>query len=763
MTESMFVNDPVNVLLLEDSDVDAHLLDAVLRRFGFVVERVSRLTEALALLRSESFDLILSDLGLPDSSGLATLDALLQQRNAIPIVVITGRDDEATALRAVAAGAQDYLVKGSTDANALVRAVRYAVERGKASEEISRSEARLRTLLEGALDAVVTIRGDGRIVRWNRSAEEIFGWPRPEALGELMHELIVPERFRDQHRRGVEQFLANANVPLLGRRFEWTALRRDGTEFPVEVRMSAETDGSETMLTAFVADITERRRAEEARRAADAKFRALIEHASDAVFLFDEDRRFSYASPAVLRMLGYEPAELAGRQLMEFIHPDDLGYVRERFEPPHAQSSLPLLAEFRFRHRSGSWRYLEMLRSNHLDNPDVRAIIANVRDVTGRRETQQALDELRRRDELILNSICDGVHGIDLAGNIVFENPAAAKMLGWRAAELIGRPAHTTIHYARADGTPRSERDCPMHWTLADGSVRSSTDDVFWRKDGTPIRVEYVSAPMLDEQGRIAGAVVTFRDMTRQRHMEQQIEQASRVASLGRVSASVAHEFNNLLMGMWPFAEILRSRSAGDESLAKPIQHIFNVIRRGQRLTDEILRFTRPPEPVVGPIDAASWLPAVAHEARGLLDGRMLDVELPDELHLHADADQLSQVMLNLITNARDATLPGDTIVIGAARASEIPFLQQQLGGCERMAALYVRDTGCGIPPQSLEQIFEPLFTTKKTGNGLGLAVAFQIMKQHEGQILIDTEVGVGSTFYLVLPVSAGAPASRAG
>jgi signal transduction histidine kinase len=206
-------------------------------------------------------------------------------------------------------------------------------------------------------------------------------------------------------------------------------------------------------------------------------------------------------------------------------------------------------------------------------------------------------------------------------------------------------------------------------------------------------------------------------------------------------------------MGMGPFAEVLRNRSAGDESLAKPIQHILNVVRRGQRLTDEILRFTRPPEPILGPIDVAAWLSALCDEARGLLDGRTMDVQLPHELRIRADADQLSQVMLNLVTNARDAMGLGDTITIGAARASEVPFLRKQLVGCNRLAALYVRDTGSGIPPKSLERIFEPLFTTKESGNGLGLAIAFQIIGQHEGQILIDTEVGVGSTFYLVLPL----------
>jgi signal transduction histidine kinase len=260
---------------------------------------------------------------------------------------------------------------------------------------------------------------------------------------------------------------------------------------------------------------------------------------------------------------------------------------------------------------------------------------------------------------------------------------------------------------------------------------------------------------LLAASNAIPIVVLTGRndDATALRAMEQKIEQASRVASLGRVSASVAHEFNNLLMGMSPFAEVLRSRTAGDEALARAVQHILNVVRRGQRLTDEILRFTRPPEPILAPVDLAAWLPAFCEEARGLVEGRTMVVELPAALPVRADADQLSQVMLNLVINARDATPCGGRITIGAAPAGEIAFLRKQLAGCERMAALYVRDTGSGIPPESLERIFEPLFTTKENGTGLGLAVALQIMRRHEGEILVDTEPGAGTAFYLVLPV----------
>src|ERR1051325_10643362 len=237
---------PIRVLLLEDTDLDAYAFEEVLRQSAFAVQRVSRLSEAVAALLVEEFDVILSDLGVPDSAGLETLQSLLQC-TGIPIVVATARGDEETALRAVSAGAQDYLVKGMTDAKALVRALRYAVERRRTNEDSSSIEAHTRAILEGALDAVVSIGHDGRIVRWNRSAEEIFGWQRTEVLGKRLDEVIVPERYREQHRR---------------RRS--AAERRRGGSAGLDRRRSAVAAmNAVIVIPAFIADITERRRAED--------------------------------------------------------------------------------------------------------------------------------------------------------------------------------------------------------------------------------------------------------------------------------------------------------------------------------------------------------------------------------------------------------------------------------------------------------------------------------------------------------------------
>ncbi|HEX7153618.1 MAG TPA: PAS domain S-box protein [Thermoanaerobaculia bacterium] len=621
-------SDDVHVLVVEDNEVDARIVETVLRHASFAVRRAGRLSEALTALRSGDFDVVLCDLGLPDSDGLATVQTLMREAPAIPLVVMTGRNDESIALRAVAAGAQDYLVKGSTDASVLARSIRYAVERGRAARE--RQEERL---------------------------------------------------------------------------------------------------------------------------ASERRLRALVEHASDLIYLCDETGRFTYVSPPVTRMFGYEPAELIGCDPMELVHPDDVEYVQQRFHTPAAQTSIPILAEFRFRHKNGTWRHLEVLRANRLFDPAVRAIVGNVRDVTGRRQVQEALDQLRRRYQLILNSIYDGVQGVDLAGHITFENPAAAALLGWRPTEMFGCAAHATMHHSLPDGTPRSEAASPIHWTLADGIVRFVEDDVFWRKDGTALRVEYTVAPMVDEQGRVAGAVITFRDISKQKQLEQQLEQDARVASLGRVSASVAHEFNNLLMSVSPFAEMLRRKTLEDPTLEKPVKHVLNAVRRGQRLTDEILRYTNPAEPRITRLDVGALIRDFTEEAAGVLGDRRLEVDVPPALRVRADADQLTQVLLNLVTNARDATEPGGVVTIGAAPAASVPFLRDRLSAPERFAGVYVRDNGCGISAEAQERIFEPFFTAKKRGGtGLGLAVAHRIVAQHGGHILIESEVGAGTAFYVVLP-----------
>jgi signal transduction histidine kinase len=250
------------------------------------------------------------------------------------------------------------------------------------------------------------------------------------------------------------------------------------------------------------------------------------------------------------------------------------------------------------------------------------------------------------------------------------------------------------------------------------------------------------------------GVVVAFRDIAKRREMQRQIEQARRVSSLGRVAASVAHEFNNVLMLIQPFAEILNQQLSDDPVRRKPVRYILDGVKRGRQISQQILRFASPAESRLSPLDLGEWTLHFSEEARLGLGDRTLEVGPAESLRVRADAEQLSQVMLNLVTNARDASAAGATITIGAAGAQTIPFLAERLAEPHRFAAVFVSDCGQGIPPEVLDQMFEPLFTTKKYGGtGLGLAVVQQIISEHGGKIVVESEPGVGSTFYIALPL----------
>lgn len=613
-------------LLVEDNPADAQLIERLLRASSVHVSVAPSVAHAIELLRRDSFDVIFLDLNLPDSTGLTTLGAMLEAARRTAIVVFTGHDDEETAHRALSQGAQDYLIKGKTDAAMLMRSARYAFERKRADALLSASEER---------------------------------------------------------------------------------------------------------------------------------FRALVENSSDGVALLDAEGTILYSSPAVHRILGLDPEEFVGRRIFSLIHPEDLEAVRESFQfvlSNSGRSAPP--TDVRYRHRDGTWRYIEVIRVNRLDDPAVGAIVANYRDVTERRLALESVDQMRRQYELLLDSIAEGVHGIDLSGAITFENPAAAAMLGWDASGLHGLSAHATIHHTHDDGTPHDLADCAIHATLTDGIVRHILDDLFWRKDGTSFRVAYVAAPIRDSDRRITGVVIVFRDVTREREMQQQIEQAIRVSSLGRHVASVAHEFNNVLMSILPFAEILMRKVGNDAALQRPLKHIMDATRRGKQVSHQILRFVNPAIPTMLPFDAAAWLNDFAEEAGAMVRERLVEIVRSEALPVCADAPQLAQVMTNLLTNARDATSAGAVLTLGAARADTLPFVARQIENAARYAALFVRDRGAGIPDHVLERIFEPLFTTKKSGGtGLGLAVACQIVNEHGGRILIETAPGAGSTFYITLPL----------
>jgi PAS domain S-box-containing protein len=488
--------------------------------------------------------------------------------------------------------------------------------------------------------------------------------------------------------------------------------------------------------------------------ASEERHRSVVEGATEIIFTTLPDGTITSINPAFEVVTGLRAAEWIGTNLFPLLHPSDIRRAQEAFHSL-AETAYPLSFEARLIGAEGRIVLLAITAFARESLGRVEAIYGFARDITDERRARAEHDALTRDLQLLLESTAEGIYTTDLQGRCTMINAAAAKILGRQRDEIIGQEMHSLLHNVH-----RGVSDvCPIAGVASTGLVYTSAEETFRRADGSAMPVEYSAAPIIDA-GAIKGVVVTFTDINQRLLLEAKLEQAHRVASLGRLAATVAHEFNNVLMGISPFVDVLRRDKTG-ERVPMVAEQIGNSVKRGKRVTEEILRFTQPSEPVLSAIEAAPWLQSVATEVQSVLSSRhTLDVSVEDAtLAIAADANQLAQVLINLIHNARDAMPEGGTIVVRARR--ELPGTQFDFGVVadpERYLHLIVQDSGVGMDAETLRVIFEPLFTTKKNGTGLGLAVAHQVVQRHRGEIFVDSRIGAGTAFHLFIPLTAAPP-----
>jgi PAS domain S-box-containing protein len=374
-------------------------------------------------------------------------------------------------------------------------------------------------------------------------------------------------------------------------------------------------------------------------------------------------------------------------------------------------------------------------------------------------QVEQSLDRLQRQHSLILNSLVEGVHGMDLDGKIIFQNLSSGQMLGWFSADLMGKPAHTTIHHSRPDGSPYPVGECKIRATLRDGITRHVTDEVFWRRNGSSFPVDYFVSPMRADNGEIVGVVVTFSDITEKRKLEAQFRQAQKMEAIGQLAGGIAHDFNNILHAI---GVNLFLAKAGAEDHPATMEYLDNIMKATERATDlvrQILTFSRQDKTERSPV----MLNKVVMEALKLLRASVpatinIQINLAESPTVLANATAVHQALMNLGTNAwhamrdRPGTLSVEMVVMEADDRL-VASLPEPLPG--RYVRLSVRDTGCGMDQATLERIFDPFFTTKPVGEGtgLGLAVVHGVMKNHGGAVTVESQPGVGTAFHLYFPV----------
>jgi PAS domain S-box-containing protein len=351
-------------------------------------------------------------------------------------------------------------------------------------------------------------------------------------------------------------------------------------------------------------------------------------------------------------------------------------------------------------------------------------------------EEAEERELLERRIRLLLESTYDGILSVDASGNCTLINRSAAATIGIAAPALIGRSPHTVLH-----GSECRLENCDLA-AVVDGDIRASVNTTFRRTGGESVDLELSSAPIIDDGVRV-GSVITFHDVTERESLRRNLEDARRITSLGHVAAMMAHEFNNVLMGIHALVEVLYRQSESSPQARHACELIMNSIRRGKRVTEEVLRYTRPRDPVRTPVNVRAWLQEFIPAIRPML-GSEIEIDLllpPDDVGVVVDREQFEQVFANLLTNAKHAMPAGGRITIRVAKSDEASIV-----------VFEVSDEGDGILPELLPRIFEPFFTTKRSGGtGLGLPTVRQIIERHGGTITVQSSTA-GTIFRISLP-----------
>ncbi len=612
----------------------------------------------------------------------------------------------------------------------------------RARRNVKRARDFLQDVLDGVAEPILVIGLDYRILLRNRAARKAARDPEGITCHRFAYGLDAPCP-ADETPCPLEM------VRRSGRAVTVTHIhpRADGETRHMEILASPlfDTGGRLEGVVETVRDVTDRVRAFERIQWAKEEWERTFDAVPDLIAILDDQYRIVRANRAMAEALGFDPADLVGRRCFEVVHGTDAPPP----DCPHAQ----FLEDGRV-HVAEIWE--PRLKAHLLVSASPlgarKGLCVHVaRDITELKQAHAALETERNRLRVTLESIVEGVIATDAEGRVTLLNPAAERLTGWAECEAVGRPLEEVFRVRREDsGSPVAN---PVEQVFAKGKVVVlGTGAILSARDGTERVIADSAAPIRGPEGRILGAVVVFRDVTEERRREEERSRAQHLESLGILAGGIAHDFNNLLMGISANLEAARRGLPVSHPAYGQLARAEAACFRATQLTRQLLTFAKGGEPSRCRFSLADHLDEWASfPLRG--SNVKLELEVPEGLWpLDADPGQIEQVVTNLVLNARQAMPGGGTARITARNHEVGPGHPTLAPG--RYVMLEVRDSGHGIPEEHLSRIFDPYFSTKQTGSGLGLATVHSIVRRHGGTVQVESALGTGSTFRVFLPAS---------
>jgi len=624
----------------------------------------------------------------------------------------------------------------------------------KTSEKALRlSEERFKAFAENLQVLLYTYDRNGYFTYVNPMCEKLVGYSQEELLQmnftELLHE--------DYRGVSIERAALRRSAALQdGKSFDVACVTKDGRNIWLElsgVRLNDDED--DLVILGNAVDITARVESEEALKESELKFRNLFERSTDPMLLLDENGFFDCNTAAVKVMKAASKQEI-------MVHPS---VISAEFQPDGSSSLEKAQLKIKEAYHVGAchfeWQHQDF--NGQLFWSDVsftvipfkqRKILFTVwRDISEFKTLEQLLRDEREQLLVTLRSIGDAVITTDIEGRVVLMNRVAEHLTGWSQEEAAGRMMDEILELV--SGKNGESVVNPLARAVSGGMVLDLPEETLLiSRSGHRFKIADSASPIRDKNSQIIGGVMVFRDISDRERLQEEVLKFKKLESVGRLAGGIAHDFNNLLTGIMGNLEIAGMRlTANPDQARENIDKSLKAAQRAADLTQKLLTFAKGGEPVKKTADLGE---IIRDSAEFVMSGSniALDFEVADDLcAAEVDTGQISQVIQNLVINAIQAMPDGGTITV---RVENFKFESREQFSIPLPFGTYikisVRDHGLGITSGIIQKVFDPFFTTRTEGSGLGLSVVHSIVSKHGGHVAVYSEPGEITEFIVFLP-----------
>ncbi len=618
---------------------------------------------------------------------------------------------------------------------------------------LRKQEEHYRALFFTMAQGVVYQDAEGRVVSANSAAEKILGL----SLDQMMGRTSMDPRWGCIHEDGTP-FPGDTHPAMValrtGQPVEGVVMGvfhpQEGRHRWIVVSAIPEFSAGEERpwrVFATLTDISELKSAQDDLKRTAQRLHGVLNNSQAVIFQLDPEGRFMLSEGRGLALLGLQPGQVIGLSALEMYResPSTLAALKKALAGEACRAYLEV------RGLVFDTSLSPVLGEGGL----VESVIGVSTDVTDRERARRSLQESEQKFRDLLDNLGEGFGAVDPIGTFTFVNPAAERIFGVGEGQLLGRNLQEFLD-------PEDLRRIKEHTKRGAIGQKDTYELSIWRPNRERRQVLLNITPILDAKGNHLGANGLIQDVTERRLAEDSLRQAQKLESLGVLAGGIAHDFNNLLTAMLGNLNLAQARLPEDSEAIPLLENVEKTVLRAADLSKQMLAYSGKGRFVVEHHDLNALVQEMTHLMRVSISKKTsLSLRLhPEVLPIEADATQIHQVVMNLVTNASDAIGEAKGAILVTTRiqkveAGAIPAANPgQTLAPGPYAVLEVHDSGCGMSPEVVERIFDPFFSTKAAGRGLGLSAMLGILRGHKAGIQITTHIGQGSTFCIYLPIA---------